>query len=307
LNFSLTYKPLCTVNIYHEYFLNDGLMPFDSSESLKEKQLSKYDVREFIDLIPTEETYQYLNNHKIIFKPTETGFKLLVQAEEIVEGSQDYTPKVFIPKNFNLTFLLYVNDFLFENYSTVNAIPNIPFYFSNKKPASENNNFSYIDLEKTTHAVSNFKITETTWEGINKTLSEKEKESLFGVISLNIMGDDVTSYDANNRNLLSKDDKPIIELKTFKIQFTNRKTIWHYKNALNNTLLHSTEPKQLPLVKNGTVDYTFNSKKQPAASPTRLIVEKDTLGNITRTISEIFINESPHFEKPHKQWTAQLH
>ena len=123
MNFSLTYKPLCTVNIYHEYFLNDGLMPFDSSESLKKKQLSKYDVREFIDLIPTEETYRYLNSHKIIFKPTETGFRLLVQAEEIVEGSQDYTPKVSIPKDFNLTFLLYVNDFLFENYSTVNAIP----------------------------------------------------------------------------------------------------------------------------------------------------------------------------------------
>ena len=62
----------------------------------------------------------------------------------------------------------------------------------------------------------------------------------------------------------------------------------------------------MPLVKNGTVEYIFNSKKQPAAKPTRLIVEKDTLGNIIRTISEIFINESPHFEKPHKRWTTQL-
>jgi len=290
LKFPLTYKPLCTVSIYHEYFLNDGLIPFDSSEQLKEKQLLKYDVREFMEIVPSEETYQYLNTQKIIFKPTNTGFTLLIQVKETSEEVKTQTPKVPVPENFNLTFLLYINDFLFENYSTVNSIPTVPFYFSNKKPASESNNFRYIDVEETTRPVSNFKITETTWQGINKQFSEKEKESLFGVISLHTNTGNTNTNDTCKRNLLSTSDEPKIEPKNFKIQFTNRKTIWHYKNTLSNKLLHSTEPKQLPLVKNGTIEYSFNSRKQPPASPTRLIVEKDQLGNITRTISEIFIN-----------------
>ena len=290
MNFLITYKPLCSLDIYHEYFLNDGLVPFDISEKLKEKQLSNYDAREFIDVVPSEETYHYLNAHKIIFKPTETGFTLLIQVEEISEEAQNYIPKIPVLENFNLSFLLYINDFLFENYSTVNAIPIVPFYFSNTKPASENNNFTYIDVAETKHPISDFKISETTWKSIRKQFSEEEMESLFGVISLNITDDNLQTYTANKRKLLSKKDELSVESKKFKIQFANRKTIWHYKNALNNTLVHSTEPTELPLVKNGKIDYKFNSREQPPACPTRLIVEKDPLGNITKTIYEIYIN-----------------
>ena len=288
--FPILYQPLCSVNIYHEYFLNDGLIPFDSSESLKQKQLSKYDVREFIDIIPSEETYHLLSSHKIIFKPLETGFTLIMQAEESKQNPQIYTPKITPEKDTTLQFLLYINDFLFENYSTVNSIPNVPFYFSNTKPASEGATFNYINLNNTHQAVSDFSISETTWRGMEGQFSELEKESLFGIISLKLRGDGNSTYNSNKRNLLSNNTVPEINCKEFKIQFSNRKTIWHYKNALNNTLLHSTEPEKLPLVKNGTIEYSFNSRKQPQASPTRLIVEKDKLGNITKTISEIYIN-----------------
>ncbi|PVW14759.1 hypothetical protein [Marixanthomonas spongiae] len=289
MDFSITYKPLFHLNIYHEYFLNDGWVPFDISEKLKSKQLTAYDAREFIDIVPTEETYHTMNCHKMMYKPTKTGFTVLTQIKEC-EKAQGDSPKVPVPTHTDLNFLLYINDFLFENYSMVNAIPRVPFYFSNKKPASEGKGFHYINLEHTKTPLSSYRITETTWQGIGNQFSETEKESLFGVVCLNMPGDQTRTYDGNNRNMLNNEAVPKIEPKTFKIQMANRKTIWHYKNALNNDLLHSTEPKKLPLVKNGMVAYEFNSKKQPPASPNRLIFEKDEFGNVTKTISEIFIN-----------------
>ncbi|RFN57909.1 hypothetical protein [Marixanthomonas ophiurae] len=290
MSFSFTYKTLCKVNIYHEYFLNDGLVPFDISEKLKKKQLLDYDVREFIDIVPSEETYHIMNNYKMMYKPSKTGFTVLIQVKDTETETQKNSPTIPIQEEIKLNFLLYINDFLFENYSVVNSIPKVPFYFSNKKPASEGKDFHYIDLENTKRSLSNFRITETTWQGINKEFSETEKESMFGVICLDMTGDNTIVNNNNKRNLLNNNEEQEIESKIFKIQFVNRKTIWHYKNALNNTLLHSTEPTELPLVKNGRVEYMFDSRKQPPACPTRLIVEKDPLGNVTKTISEIYIN-----------------
>jgi hypothetical protein len=56
-------------------------------------------------------------------------------------------------------------------------------------------------------------------------------------------------------------------------------------------LLHSTDPTELPLAKNGIIGYTFDGKERPSAAPSRLIFEKDGSGNIIKTISEIYINQ----------------
>ena len=134
MSFSIIYKKLCDVNLYHEYFLNDGVTSFDDSPTLKEQQLSKYDFREFMGVMPSEDTHTLLNGYRIIFKPTEKGFTLLIQVEEVMPNSGNFTPKVTLEPDTKLEFLLYINDFIFENYSTVSAIPHKPFYFSNKKP-----------------------------------------------------------------------------------------------------------------------------------------------------------------------------
>ncbi|MCT8339862.1 hypothetical protein MG296_07340 [Flavobacteriaceae bacterium TK19130] len=290
MSFSIIYKKLCDVNLYHEYFLNDGVTSFDDSPTLKEQQLSKYDFREFMGVMPSEDTHTLLNGYRIIFKPTEKGFTLLMQVEEAAPNSGNFTPKIALEPDTKLEFLLYINDFIFENYSTVSAIPHKPFYFSNKKPASEGNSFKYIDLETTKTPISDYTISQTTWDALKVGFTEKERLSLFGIISLEMQGDDTTGYDGNTRNILSNGNPPLLSPKNFKLHFHNRSTVWHYKNALDNTLVHSTDPTELPLVKNGIVGYTFNSEPLPAADPTRIIFEKDGNGNIIKTISEIYIN-----------------
>ncbi len=188
-------------------------------------------------------------------------------------------------------FLIYVNDALFENYSTVNSKPLIPYYLSNKKPVTEGISFNYLDLETTTLPIEDFTINQASYGEIRTNLSEKEKIGLFGIISLEMAGDETVPFDGNSRNILNVNGTIPANPKTFKLQIKNRSTIWNYRNATDSSLLHSTDPAELPLVKNGIIGYSFGGQERPSAFPSRLLFEKDGGGNIIKTISEIYINQ----------------
>lgn len=291
MSFTTTYRVLFTINVYHHYFLDDGNIVFDSNSSIKEKQISNYNFGEFCQIVPSEETEELLKGNRLVFKITPTGFTLYAKAEETAPNSGSYRPFIALPQNTVLNFLIYVKDSLFENYSTVVSKPLIPFYFSNKKPASEGVSFKYIDLETTTLPVEDFKITQTSYIEIAKILSEKEKIGLFGIISMEMAGDNTVPFDGNARNILNANGTIPASPKQFKLQIKNRSTIWNYRNAADSTLLHSTDPTELPLVKNGIIGYSFGGEERPAAFPSRLLFEKDGGGNILKTISEIYINQ----------------
>lgn len=291
MSFTTTYKRLFTVNLYHHYFLDDGNIAFDNNQNLKEEQLSKYNFEDFCSIVPSEETEKLLKGQKLVFKTTTNGFNLYAKAEETAPNSGIYRPFITFPQSTVLNFLVYVKDSLFENYSTVNPKPAIPYYFSNKKPVSEGVSFNYIDLETTTLPIENFTINQTSYDEIGNALSVKEKIGLFGIISLEMAGDNTIPFDGNARNILNANRTIPANPKIFKLQIKNRSTIWHYRNASDSTLLHTTDPNELPLAKNGIIGYTFNGKEQPSAFPSRLIFEKDGGGNIIKTISEIYINQ----------------
>ncbi|MAP80905.1 MAG: hypothetical protein CL526_07430 [Aequorivita sp.] len=291
MSFTTTYRPLFNLNVYHHYFLDDGNNAFDSSLSLKENQLNKYNFQDFFKIIPSKKTQEIFTANRIIYKILPAGFTIYVKAEETAPNSGTYKPFVNLPQTTVFTFLVYVKDSLFENYSTVNSIPQIPYFFSNKKPDSEGVSFKYIDLETTTLPISNFTISETSFTEISPAFSEKEKLGLFGIISLEMSGDDTLPFDGNPRNILNLSGTIPANPKTFKIQIKNRKTIWNYRNAVNSNLLHSTAPTELPLAKNGIIGYSFDGIERPSATPTQLIFEKDGSGNVIKTISEIYINQ----------------
>lgn len=291
MSFTTTYKLLFRLNLYHHYFLDDGSIAFDSNPTLKEEQLNKYNFGDFCEIKPSEETEELLKGQKLVFKFTNNGFNLYVKAEETAPNSGSYRPFIMLPQNTVLNFLIYVKDSLFENYSTVNSKPLIPYYFSNKKPASEGVSFKYIDLETTTLPIEDFTINQSSYDSISKIISEKEKIGLFGIISLEMASDNTVPFDGNARNILNVNGTIKANPKTFKLQIKNRSTIWNYRNASNNTLLHSTDPTELPLSKNGIIAYSFDGQERPSAFPSRLVFEKDSSGNIIKTISEIYINQ----------------
>lgn len=290
MSFITTYKPLFSCNLYHHYFLDDGVTAFDDNATLKEEQLAKYDFVNFMSVIPTKETQQFFRGHKLHFRLSASGFTLFIKAEENPPSSGTFEPFIELAQDATLTFLLYVNDGLFENYSTVQASPAIPFYFSNKQPSTEVGAFQYIDLETTTNDIADFTISQNTYDALLEDLTAKEKIGLFGVISLEMAGDDTTILDGNARNILNldgtlQDPEPI-----YKIQIINRSTIWNYRDPVDGSLIHSSDPTELPLVKNGIIGYTFDSEERPSATPSRILYEKDGGGNIIKTISEIYIN-----------------
>ena len=290
MSFVTTYKPLFSCNLYHHYFLDDGATPFDDNATLKEEQLEKYDFDEFLTVVPTQETAQFFRGHKLHFRLSPSGFTIFIKAEENPPSSGTYEPFIELAQNATLTFLLSVKDGLFENYSTVEASPAIPFYFSNKQPSTEAGPFQYIDLETTTNDIADFTISQATYDAILENLSAKEKIGLFGIISLEMAGDDTVPVDGNSRNILNLDGTLQDPAPIYKIQIANRSTIWNYRDPLDGSLIHSSDPTELPLVKNGIIGYTFDSQERPSATPSRIIYEKDGGGNIIKTISEIYIN-----------------
>lgn len=290
MSFITTYKKLCECNLYHHYFLDDGATAFDDNPTLKTEQLAKYDFLDYASILPSEETARRFKGQKIHFRLTSSGFTLFIKAEENPPSSGTYQPLIELAQNETFTFLIYMNDGLFENYSMVNAAPQIPFYFSNKKPTTEVGAFQYIDLETTTNDVADSTILQTTFDALAESLTPNEKRGLFGIISLEMAGDDTTGVDGNTRNVLNADGTLQDPALTYKIQINNRSTIWNYRDPIDGSLIHSSDPTELPLVKNGIIGYSFDSIERPSAKPSRLIFEKDGGGVIIKTISEIYIN-----------------
>lgn len=290
MSFLTTYKPIFQVNFYHHYFLDNGTIAFDSSASLKLQQLEKYDFTSFLRVVPSLKTQSILRGQRLTVKNTPNGISVWGKVEETAPDSGIYQPYITLSQNQELQFLLYVEHALFENYSTVTANPNRPFFFSNKKPLTEAGSFQYIDKEDTTSGVELYTISEGSFEVIKKGLTHFESIGLFGIISLEMAGDNTVPWDGNPRNILNVDGTLPGSIPTFKIQFLNRSTIWNYINPIDNTLIHSSDPTTLPLVKNGIIGYNFGGKERPSAQPNRIVYEKDGSGNILKTISEIFIN-----------------
>ena len=290
MSFVSTYKPLFTIALWHHYFLDDGTIAFDSDTSLQEEQLASFNFKNFISILPSSETLVKTIGQKIVLKHTNEGLTAFIKAEETAPNSSIYTPYHQLKQTTTLTFLLYINDSLFGNYSTVAATPSIPFYFSNKKPVTEPGSFKHIDITATKTIVASYGMTQTTFDTLSEVLTEKEKIGLFGVIQLEMQGDNTVPIDTHARNIVNLDGTLPNTPRAFKIQFENRETIWNYRDASDSSLLHSSDPQTLPLVKNGIVGYSFGGKKRPAADASNLVFEKDGGGNIIKTISEIYIN-----------------
>ena len=225
---------------------------------------------------------------KIFFKPIDTGFELLVAAKRTSPNSSNYTTVRGVQSDFTVYFLVYITDPLFENYSTVSAKVAQPYYFSNRKPSGHAGTFNYIDVS-TTKPIDDFTISETNFNEVASNLKPAELIGLFGIISLRMKGNNTVGIDGDARDLLKNNGRLVDSPPAFKIQFANRSTIWNYRSAADGSLLHSSDPTILPIVKRGIVGYSFDSKDRPAARPDRLLFEKDGNGNIIKTFSEIYI------------------
>lgn len=242
MSFNITYSLLFEVTILHNYFLDNGEETFASmSAAAKEKMLQNFTTDSFAVIRPTFETNSILKNYKMVFKITKTGFKVYVKVQEADEAD----PFIKIPAALNLKFLISINDYQFENYTNLDFPLNRIYLFSNVKPTAEPVSFQYIPKTNENKLISNdFLVSEATTTALISTLQSLEKQAVFGIISLNLQGDNTTG------NIITNAGKIISP--HFKIHFDNRKTLWKYINSKTTAIIETNDAK--PLTRSGFVE-----------------------------------------------------
>jgi hypothetical protein len=86
------YRRLFEVRILHHYWLDEGAALFDSlDEKKKEKRISAYDFRQFLTVVPTDETLSRIKALGGVFKMTSLGFLVAVRKTTSVADDEVFT------------------------------------------------------------------------------------------------------------------------------------------------------------------------------------------------------------------------
>ncbi|MHA7059803.1 hypothetical protein ACWGOQ_0021425 [Aquimarina sp. M1] len=287
--FTTLYKTLFTVEVFHSYFLNDGSSPFIAmTDEEKEIQLKKYNFLEYINVIPTYATQQILRNHKLVLRKGLRGFRIL---GSVTEENSKFRSHRLLGNDVKLSFLIYIKDYLFDNYTELTKEDSRLYYFSNIKPATEANPYTYIPLNSSNDLITDdFLLTAestrqlwygleqaniraeikkrldlvteleendlTTDEGkkiIDQSVQKEQGKGLLGVFELQMIGD-------NAMDVIEFDNTDPNNVKSFlldpspeyKLHFENRKTIWKYIKKSDANELETATVK--PLTRNGFIE-----------------------------------------------------
>ena len=117
---TITYQILFEVKVLHHYFLNRGERAFDKmTVEEKANAMMFFDAREIFDIVPTGECSRILDAYRCIFKKTSQGIIVGLRAEP--EGPPPFKFKPFheLADDLAFTFLIYLKDFQFMNYTAL--------------------------------------------------------------------------------------------------------------------------------------------------------------------------------------------
>lgn len=267
MSFEYSYSLLFEVNVFHNFFLNDGESVFGSmTNEEKQKMLLKYDYANFITISPSIATQKTLKNFKMQFIKTKTGFKIFTKVKQLDESDPLFNldPFIEIPTDLELIFTMKINDYQFENYTDLSFSPNQLFYIGNAIPLRIESNepipdpnpvkevfnpvgFNYIPLVTDNSLISDdFLASEEESNNLFPDFEAAESRGLFGVISIAMTGHDLAS------SILTNQSKIIAPTKEFLIHFNNRKTIWKYINRRDSSEVETNSSK--PLTYSGFVE-----------------------------------------------------
>jgi len=289
MTFSIQYKTLFKVDIFHLFFLNNGLNPyFLMTQTEKDKQLDTYDINSFFSIAPSQETIQKLKGRNLVFRNLNNGFTVLAKV------TATNIPFIPLEDDFHLTFLVKIKDPGFYNYTNL-ALNNLVKlnYFSNRRLSTElpvfpliNKSGDHISITETFSLLAESAVTE------EKNLSSGEKINLFGLVKLYMKGDNATLNITNSGGNIPE------PYKTFELVFSNRKTFWRYifrqnQNVKNkdDVKIESSDPKILvtkteqPLTQKGFIIIELGKSELP--NPTSKLIKPNTLN--TKYYSEIYM------------------
>lgn len=278
-----TYRPLVEIQVLHRFFLDDGEVVFDENPTLKSKQLSNYDWSLFAIVKPTRETAHYLKNHRLILKNTNIGFQIFVEAEAQNSTNTIFKPLIDLDDKLQLDFKISIKDNFFFNYSNLDTVEHYPLVFRNytdlNKPA-----LPLINTATESINAANFAIGSDYKKELLKTYKDEHLNEIIAFVSVQMRG-----ADQDHHLVLANGNLPQ-NTPIFNIRFDNRRTIWNYYSVLDKTLIYTTDPDTKPLVSKGIVTISQGNTDFPSASVDNIYWERDTVGNIIKTYSKIYIN-----------------
>lgn len=301
------------VQLHHSYFLDNGSTSFISmSNDEKTVQLKKYLFKDFIKVVPTAATAKIFKDHKILMKEGSDSFTVL---NKVIEEDDNYRSTIFLDDDLGFTFLLYSNDYLFDNYTVLPKENNRLYYFSNKKPSTESDPYTYIPLSSSNDLIDQDYLlseegSQSIWysilqensntdtnpylellaeveesdlatdEGkhlINQAIQAEKSKGLLGIIRLHTIGD-------SNMDLIEIDSSDPNDVKNYlldpspfyKLHFDNRKTVWKYIKKSDDEELETSSVQ--PLTKNGFIEIDPDADIVP---PLPSDIEKYTFPNPT--------------------------
>ncbi|MCG9910673.1 MAG: hypothetical protein MH137_05160 [Flavobacteriales bacterium] len=142
MGIQIIYKPLFEIRFLHHYFLDKGgkgsaYKFFDSAEDLQAEMLAKYNISNFMEVLPDDKTREILRKNNCVCRNTKTGIIILTKVTKNETGK--YVPESAFSDNLKFRFGFKITDQLFLNYT------NLPFlkqkenkiYFFENKSESE--------------------------------------------------------------------------------------------------------------------------------------------------------------------------
>ncbi len=269
MSFTIKYLPLFNVEFYHYYFLNDGLIDYNSMDPVEQDiRLRLYNFNSFFKITPASYTQKVLSGHHLQVRASGKGFTVWTKTDETDEN----VPFIPLHDDLSLTFLIQLNDFNFFNYTDLNLdkSSNIK-YFSNRRPEVEPEEFPLIQKSSTTNTpiTDEYNLLPENETSERLTLTNSEKDKLFGLIRIFMKGDttalNVTLVNGNIRKTAT----------TFNLTLENRKTVWRYifnkdQQIIGNDLIKENDNPRIlltkdprPLTENGFVSVKLDDKELP--------------------------------------------
>lgn len=153
---TIRYRKLFQVEVLLHHLLDDGGTVFDDlGDLVKLRKLGRYQIGQWMDIRPTEQTVQAMSGLGWSFKPTATGF--LVVAAVAVPGSN--SPKTFPLPTQQLDFEMVANNVGFGEFSAF-PLPgklngNRAFYLFDNAATNAGNAGAFPTLALTPPAFSN--------------------------------------------------------------------------------------------------------------------------------------------------------
>lgn len=291
MSFSIQYKPLFKVDVFHLFFLNNGLKTwFSMNAADAAKQMDDYVLNNFLSITPTVETQEKLKGYNLVFRTANTGFAVWTK----VSANDSAFPFIPLPDDLSFTFLMRVKDPVFYNYTDLKLDnQGATNYFSNRRLSAEAPAFPLINKSGDHLKIDEaFALTPESAAAEKKNLVTSEKTNLFGLIRLYMKAD------VPVLNIINPNGKIADPAKNFELVFANRKTFWRYifskdpkvKN-IDDVKMEGADPHVLiskseqPLTQKGFISIELGGKDLP--NPGSQHLKPDTINS--KYYSEIYM------------------